>query len=891
MESESQTRKRRIDANLTGAGWVIQPFHVDLDLRALANHAIEEFPTASGPADYALVAGGQVVGIVEAKKLTVGAKGALTQAERYSKGLANSPFNFDGYRVPFLYSTNGEVIHFHDVRHPENVSRKVANFHTPKALRELLAVDLTACCTWFTANPNQHPRLRPYQILANNAVERALGLGKRQMLVAMATGTGKTFTTVNQAYRLLRSGAARRILFLVDRRALAAQAVRAFASFEPEPNLKFDRLYEVYSNRFQKEDFGDEDAFDAKVIPGAYLLDPQPKHVFVYVCTIQRMAVSILGRQAVFSEDGDELDPDADQLPIPIHAFDTIIADECHRGYTASEQSVWRAVLDHFDAVRIGLTATPASHTTTYFKEVVFRYTYEEAVRDGHLVDWDLVKIRSDVRINGLFLREGETVENVDPVSGAERLDTLEDEREFATTDVERKVTSPDSNRKILQELKKYTDEHEQRYGRFPKTLIFAANDLPHTSHADELTELAVEIFGRGESFVRKITGRVDRPLQRIREFRNRPLPGIVVTVDLLSTGVDIPDIECIVFLRPVKSRILFEQMLGRGTRKGEHVSDKSHFTVFDCFDGSLVDFFKNSTSMTSDPPVKPTRTIKELVDDIWDNRDRDYNTRCLVKRMQRIDKEMSGDARQDFEAFGIPQGNLANYASRLQSQLRQDFTATMTLLRNAQFQELLVHYKRQERLFLRAIEYVDNVSSTWLVRDGGVEYKPEDYLTLFERFVRENAQQIEAIRILLDKPAHWGTEPLKELRAKLLTGSPRFTLENLQRAHQVRYDKALVDIISMVKHAASERSPLLTAEERVANAITQISQGRSFTPEQHQWLDRIRRHLVENLSIDEEDFEFIPALEGAGGWGKANRVFEGKLKELISQLNEALAA
>jgi type I restriction enzyme R subunit len=294
---------------------------------------------------------------------------------------------------------------------------------------------------------------------------------------------------------------------------------------------------------------------------------------------------------------------------------------------------------------------------------------------------------------------------------------------------------------------------------------------------------------------------------------------------------------------------------------------------------------------MTSDPPVKPTRTIKELVDDIWDNRDRDYNTRCLVKRMQRIDKEMSGDARQDFEAFGIPQGNLANYASRLQSQLRQDFTATMTLLRNPQFQELLVHYKRQERLFLRAIEYVDNVSSTWLVRDGGVEYKPEDYLTLFERFVRENAQQIEAIRILLDKPAHWGTEPLKELRAKLLTGSPRFTLENLQRAHQVRYDKALVDIISMVKHAASERSPLLTAEERVANAITQISQGRSFTPEQHQWLDRIRRHLVENLSIDEEDFEFIPALEGAGGWGKANRVFEGKLKELISQLNEALAA
>ncbi len=235
------------------------------------------------------------------------------------------------------------------------------------------------------------------------------------MLVAMATGTGKTFTTVNQAYRLLKSGAARRILFLVDRRALAAQAVRAFAAFEPEPNMKFDKLYEVFSNRFQKEDFGEEEAFDSKVMPKEYLLDPKPKHVFVYVCTIQRMAISILGRSAVFNEEGDDIDVDAEKLPIPIHAFDTIIADECHRGYTAAEQSTWRAVLDHFDAVRIGLTATPASHTTSYFKEVVYRYTYEEAVRDNHLVDWDLVKVKSNVRINGVFLKEGETIEHVDP--------------------------------------------------------------------------------------------------------------------------------------------------------------------------------------------------------------------------------------------------------------------------------------------------------------------------------------------------------------------------------------------------------------------------------------------------------------------------------------------
>lgn len=891
MESEAQTRKKRIDTKLRDAGWKIVPFKDGMNLGALSNHAIEEFPTANGPADYALVSAGQLLGVIEAKKVAVGAKGVLVQAERYSKGVSDSPFNFDGYRVPLLYSTNGEIIYFHDVRHPLNTSRKLSHFHTPAALLELLSSSSAGHYEWFAKNPNEHPKLRDYQCNANTAVEDAIAKGKRQMLVAMATGTGKTFTTVNQAYRLLKSGKARRILFLVDRRALAAQAVRAFAAFEPEPNLKFDKIYEVYSNRFQKEDFGEEDTFDAKVMPNDYLTDPQPKHVFVYVCTIQRMAISILGRSAVFDGEGDDLDEDAEQLPIPIHAFDTIIADECHRGYTASEQSVWRAVLDHFDAIRIGLTATPASHTTSYFNEVVFRYTYDEAVRDGHLVDWDLVKVKSDVRINGVFLKEGETVAQVDTETGVEQLDTLEDEREFETTDVERKVTSPDSNRKILQELKKYADEHEKRYGRFPKTLIFAANDLPHTSHADELVTLAVDIFERGEAFVRKITGRVDRPLQRIREFRNRPNPGIVVTVDLLSTGVDVPDIEYIVFLRPVKSRILFEQMLGRGTRKGEHHPGKSHFTVFDCFDGTLVEFFRKSTSMTTEPPAKPTRTIAEIVKDIWDNRDRDYNVRCLVKRLQRIDKEMASESRDDFEAFGIPDGDLSKYASGLAAKLKKDFTGTMRLLRNDQFQELLVDYKRKEKVFLRAIEYTDTVSSTYLVREGGVEYKPEDYLAMFERFVRDNSEHIEAIRILIERPAGWSTEALKELKAKLTASTPRFTIENLQKAHQLRYDKALVDIISMIKHAASEQNPLLTALERAARAIEQISHGTTFTVEQQQWLDRIELHLAQNLSIDEEDFEFIPSLEGAGGWGKANKVFNGKLAELLSQLNAALAA
>jgi len=267
--------------------------------------------------------------------------------------------------------------------------------------------------------PNNHPLLRPYQFEANAGVEQALADRKRQMLLAMATGTGKTFTIVNQVYRLMKAGVAKRILFLVDRRALAAQAVRAFASFEAEPGLKFDKVYEVYSQRFQRDDLDEDEKFDPKVLPASYLLEPKPGHAFVYVCTIQRMTINLLGREAVFDSD-EPIDEDAERLDIPIHAFDLVIADECHRGYTGKELAVWRETLDHFDAIKIGLTATPASHTTTYFRDVVYRYEYERAVREGYLVDYDPVTIKSNVRLTGVFLKEGEQVGVVDPETGNE---------------------------------------------------------------------------------------------------------------------------------------------------------------------------------------------------------------------------------------------------------------------------------------------------------------------------------------------------------------------------------------------------------------------------------------------------------------------------------------
>ena len=266
-ESERVTRKKRIDPQLKAAGWSITPYQAGMDLSRFNKCALEEYPTENGPADYALCFDGKIVALIEAKKVTLGPQNVLTQAERYATGIAGSPFNYSGFRVPFVYSTNGEIIWYHDLRNPLNRSRPVAQFHTPDALSERLKEKFESSCQRLADWENAHPMIRPYQAEANAAIEQAIRDRKRQMLVAMATGTGKTYTMVNQIFRLMEAKVAKRILFLVDRRALAAQAVKAFASFEARPGLKFDRTYEVYSQRFFREDFEEDEKFDPKVLP------------------------------------------------------------------------------------------------------------------------------------------------------------------------------------------------------------------------------------------------------------------------------------------------------------------------------------------------------------------------------------------------------------------------------------------------------------------------------------------------------------------------------------------------------------------------------------------------------------------------------------------------
>jgi type I restriction enzyme R subunit len=326
--------------------------------------------------------------------------------------------------------------------------------------------------------------------------------------------------------------------------------------------------------------------------------------------------------------------------------------------------------------------------------------------------------------------------------------------------------------------------------------------------------------------------------------------------------------------------------MLGRGTRRCDEIN-KDHFTIFDCFDGTLIQYFAQTNDFKIEPPTKEPTPLPQVVENIWQNVDREYHVNLLVKRLRRIEKNMSGKAREEFAQF-IPDGDVSRFADQLPQLIRKEFTPTLGLLRRSEFQELLQNYERAKNYFLVAIEAEDTVTSRAVSRFGKFE-KPEDYLDAFSKFVKTNADQITALSILLQRPRHWKTEALTELQQKLKEN--QYDEKQLREAHRVVYHKALADIISMVKHAAKEDEPILTAAERVARAVQQLMAGRTFTEEQQRWLTLIQEHLTQHLTISEEDFDLMPIFTNRGGIGKVRKLFGDQLPALIEELNYAIAA
>jgi type I restriction enzyme R subunit len=612
--SEKETRII-IDKKLTDAGWLADTDNIRYSKGTRPekgkNLAIAEWPIGEERADYVLFAGLVPIGIVEAKKFNEDVLPHLKQAEKYSRHYLFQPFetspfeyaklnysswdylgeNKVSYFIPFVYSTNGRPFHrqfetksgvwFRDVRNSKNLDRSSDGFHTPETLLELLKQDVKKSQEELDNESFEYTKLRDYQIKAVKAVEKSIANGNRVNLLAMATGTGKTKTAIAMIYRFLKSKLFRRVLFLVDRNSLGNQATGSFKEMRLEQNKTFADIYDV------KE-----------------LSDLKPEiHTRVHVATVQAML------RRVFSAS------DRPEDFIPVDQYDLILVDEAHRGYVLDQEmtegelefrsedeylSSYRKVLDYFDAVKIALTATPAKHTTEIFGIPVFEYTYTEAVADGFLVNHEPpIRFKTELSEEHIKFKKGDIV-TVFNQKGKQHTYEIPDELEFDVDQFNRKVLTENFNRVICESLVTYLeyDIYNKR-----KTIIFCVDN----THADLVVKILKDEFEKkfgsvDNRLVEKITGKATNPEELLRLFKLETFPNIAVTVDYLSTGVDIEEVCNIVFLRRIRSRILFEQMIGRATRLCEEI-DKEYFRIFDA-----VDIYNT---------LEPVNTMKPVIQDV----------------------------------------------------------------------------------------------------------------------------------------------------------------------------------------------------------------------------------------------------------------------------------
>lgn len=859
------------------------------------NIAIAEWPTASGPADYALFAGMQCVGLVEAKKQNKNVSSVIDQAERYSRGFAlengiespNAPW-LDGqsetlspdckkgsFQVPFVFSTNGRPylkqleeesgIWFRDVRKPINHRRALVDWYTPQGLLELLEMDAEKAHAELKTQPFDFGFvLRPYQQKAIQAVEIGLETQRREMLVAMATGTGKTKLAIAMLYRLLSAKRFRRVCFVVDRSALGNQTAGEF------------KTTKVVSVRTFADTFGIKELGD--VTP-----DPETK---VHICTIQGLVKRVLCAT------------EPSEVP-PIDQYDLIVVDECHRGYTLDRElsdaelefrseadyvSKYRRVLEHFDAVKIGLTATPALHTVDIFGQPIYTYSYREAVVDGFLIDHEPpIRIETALSQAGIDFKQGEELPLFDTGTGTVNLTIAEDELHFDVEEFNRKVITKPFNRAVAEALADYIDPADPG-----KTLIFAVNK----GHADILVSQIKAVFEERfgdieDAAIRRITGDTDKVQDVILQFRNDPLPKIAVTVDLLTTGVDVPSITNLVFARRVNSRILYEQMLGRATRQCPEI-DKETFRIFDA-----VDLYKTLEPVTAMKPVvvNPSISLTQLFDELQKEAAAEHRhviiDQIVVKLRRRL-KKLSQQAAETYEAeIGeTPQQTL----ERLRNNL-PNIVADWAKDKPSIGPILDWNPEGKKGSYLPISNHEDSVVSVsrgyGRLEDGQERQRPEDFLDSFTSYVRNNVNEIAALKIVTQRPRDLTRAELKALKLEL--DRMGFSETSLRRAWQdTRNQDIAASIIGFVRQAALGDA-LIPYEDRVKAAMERILQRQPWTDIQRKWLKRIGEQFIKEIVVDREALDSDQFKADIGGFANLNKRFNGQLEALLGDINEEI--
>jgi len=879
IDLDEAATRALIDEQLRARGWEIdtKTLRYSQGTRPIKGKAmaIAEWPTASGPADYALFYGLQCLGAVEAKRARKNVSAAIDQAERYARDIRleageaePSGGPWDAYRVPFVFSTNGRPylkqietesgIWFRDTRKSTHLRRALTDWPTPDGLKARLEIDVEAAQQALAAQPMAFGfPLRDYQQQAILAVEDKLAKGLRFLLVAMATGTGKTKLAIALLYRLLNAKRFRRVCFVVDRSTLGQQTSGEFSSTKVVGTKTF------------------ADIFDLK---GLETVGPEPE-TKVHICTIQGLV-----RRVLYNDDPADVPP--------IDQYDLIVIDECHRGYLLDRElsdgelsfrseadyvSKYRRVLEHFDAVKIGLTATPALHTVEIFGDPVFTYSYREAVVDGYLIDHEPpVRITTELAQNGIHFARGEQLQLLDTKTGQIDLAHAPDAVDFEVEAFNKKVVTLKFNKAIAEELVKHIDP------ALPgKTLIFAATDAHADIVVDQLKQAYAAKYGSIEdAAIRKITGSVDKVSPLIRSYRNDDLPKIAVTVDLLTTGIDVPKITNLVFLRRVNSRILYEQMLGRATRRCDEI-EKETFRIFDA-----VDLYAHLQDLTQMRPVvvNPSISFEQLFKELAEVKDEAHRAeirdQILVKLRRRL-RTLTDEARSQYEANTgeTPEDTLKRLAD-------EPLDATAAWAGSKPGLGPILDWDPQGggAYFIPISNHEDQVME--VSRGYGSADKPEDFLDGFTSFVRNNLNQIAALKVVVQRPRELTRAQLRELRLEL--DKLGYSDANLRRAWQdARNEEIAASIIGFVRQAALGDA-LIPFEERVRRAMQRILGKHNWTDPQRKWLQRIAQQIAREIVVDREALDHEP-FRAQGGFKRLNGVFDGQLEAVLGELNEAL--
>ena len=881
--TEAETRML-IDSQLRDAGWEADTDNLRYSKGSRPkkghNMAIAEWPVkALGPgtdrADYALFIGLQLVGIIEAKRAQRDVPAILdNQCKLYATNIRDEDLHYcigkwHDYNVPFLFATNGRKylkqletasgIWFRDVRKESSIGKALQGWYSPDGLLNILKQNTEEANQALENLPYDlltDPdglNLRDYQIRAIEAAENAIISGKREILLSMATGTGKTRTILGLIYRVLVTNRFHRILFLVDRNALGTQAQDVFKEAKIAELMTLDNLYNI-------KELGE----------GAF--DPETR---IQVATVQSLVRRILSD---------------DDTHLTVSDYDLVIIDEAHRGYTLDREmteneleyrdqsdyiSKYRMVIEYFDAVKVAMTATPALHTTQIFGKPVFTYSYREAVIDGWLVDHDAPhNIVTKLRKEGIKYKKGEQLVMVDPVTG-ELLNgaDLPDDLSFDVDSFNRKVITENFNRTVFKEICNDLNPFGPE-----KTLIYAVDDR----HADLIVQIIREIYQENAvtvEAVRKITGSIgDREVVKkaIREFKNETYPTIVVTVDLLTTGIDVPEITTLVFVRRIRSRILFEQMLGRATRLCPEIN-KTHFEIYDA-----VGVYESISDVTNMKAVSPSASFAELLQElriVTDEAEIANTISRIAAKLHRKSRHISPGALEHFKY--IIGKDLKQYARYIKSLSAE--TAKEELLSPKTAEELCL--LDQDFIQSSDSKIIDSHEDELLEhsRGYGEGQKPEDYIESFGEFIKTHMNEIEALRIICTRPSNLTREALKGLRLEL--EQHHFTEKQLTTAWKaVTNQEITADIIAFIRQQALGSS-LISHEERVRRAFARLRQQHQFTAIQRGWLDRIEKTMLKEPVLE-------PSLldEGAyrldGGFAIIDRRFGGGLGEILDEIN-----